>query len=116
SGGGPRAVDLGAGVLVGAGAPLVIAAGPCAVEDESSLERIAERVASLGGRVLRGGAWKPRTSPYSFRGGGARALELPARVPPRHGLLCVTEVLAPQDVPAAAELADVLQIGARSMQ
>jgi 3-deoxy-7-phosphoheptulonate synthase len=102
------------GVTFGEG--LVVAAGPCAVEDEATLDRIAARLAAIGVRVLRGGAWKPRTSPYAFRGLGLAGLELMGRVARRHGLLVVSEVLAPADVPGAAAIADVLQIGARSMQ
>lgn len=98
------------------GEGLVVAAGPCAVEDEPTLDRIAASLAASGVRVLRGGAWKPRTSPYAFRGLGLPGLELMGRVARRHGLLVVTEVLSPADVGRAAEVADVLQIGARSMQ
>jgi 3-deoxy-7-phosphoheptulonate synthase len=112
----PRPVELAPGLRLGAGEPLVLAAGPCAVEDEASLDRTAETLARLGVPLLRAGAFKPRTSPYAFRGLGARGLEILSRVARRHGLLSVTEVLAVEDVPRVAEVADVLQIGARSMQ
>lgn len=111
----PRAIELAPGLRVGGG-ELVLAAGPCAVEDEATLDRTAERLARLGVPMLRAGAFKPRTSPYAFRGLGARGLEILGRVARRHGLLVVTEVLDAADVPRVAEVASVLQIGARSMQ
>lgn len=119
--GAPRPVELGQGVRVGPSSPdgespLVIAAGPCAVEDEASLDRTAERLAALGVPLLRAGAFKPRTSPYAFRGLGVRGLEILGRVARRHGLLVVTEVLEKEDVSRVAEVADLIQIGARSMQ
>jgi 3-deoxy-7-phosphoheptulonate synthase len=101
---------------VGADSKLVVVAGPCAVEDEDVLDRIAGRLSDAGTRLLRAGAFKPRTSPYSFRGLGARGLEILSRVARRHEMLCVTEALAVEDVPLVAEHADVIQVGARNMQ
>lgn len=98
------------------GGPFVaLIAGPCAVEDEARLLEIARAVRAAGATLLRGGAFKPRTSPYSFQGSGREGLERLARVGQAAGLPLVTEVLDPRDVEAVAGVADVLQIGARSM-
>lgn len=107
-------VPLGPERLVLGDRPVVIA-GPCAVESEAQLEACARAIAGVGGRFLRGGAYKPRTSPYSFSGDGERALELLRAVADRHRLAVVTEVLDPRDVERVAARADVLQIGARTM-
>ena len=104
------------GVLIGAGQAVAIMAGPCAVESEDQLLRTAEFVAEQGVRFLRGGAYKPRTSPYGFRGLGEEGLKLHAKARERTGLKVVTEVMTPADVPLVAQYADVLQIGARNMQ
>ena len=93
----------------------VVIAGPCAVESERQLEQCASAIAALGGRFLRGGAYKPRTSPYAFAGGGERALEVLRAVADRQRLAVVTEVLDPRDADRVARHADVLQIGARNM-
>jgi 3-deoxy-7-phosphoheptulonate synthase len=98
------------------GGPFVaLIAGPCAVEDEARLLEIARAVKASGATLLRGGAYKPRTSPYSFQGAGREGLERLARVRAAVGLPIVTEVLDPRDVPSVAAVADVLQLGARSM-
>jgi 3-deoxy-7-phosphoheptulonate synthase len=102
------------GVVVGDGAFLVIA-GPCAVEPGDAVARIARAVAGSGAGMLRGGAWKPRTSPRSFQGLGHDGLELLAEAGRQGGLPVVTEVLDPRDAERAAQLADVLQVGARNM-
>lgn len=107
-------VPLGPERLVLGDGPVVVA-GPCAVESEAQLEACARAIAAVGGRFLRGGAYKPRTSPYSFSGDGERALELLRVVADRHRLAVVTEVLDPRDVERVAARADVLQIGARTM-
>src|SRR5712692_633804 len=104
------------GVRIGLGEELAIMAGPCAVESEDQLLRTADFVAEQGVRFLRGGAYKPRTSPYGFRGLGEEGLKLHAKARQRTGLKVVTEVMTPSDVPLVAEYADVLQIGARNMQ
>ena len=113
----PTVVPMGdaAGTVVG-GRELVVMAGPCSVEGEAMLLETAERVAAAGARVLRGGAFKPRTSPYAFRGMGEEALRLLAMARSRTGLPVVTEVLDPRQVELVAEHADVLQVGARNMQ
>jgi 3-deoxy-7-phosphoheptulonate synthase len=111
----PSVVRLAHGVELG-GAELVVMAGPCAVESEAQVLATARAVAAAGARVLRGGAFKPRTSPYSFQGLGAEGLELLAAAGRAAGLPVVTEVVAPEDVPLVARHADVLQVGARNMQ
>ncbi len=108
-------VRLRSGVTFG-GETLAVCAGPCAVESAEQLEAAAHAVAAAGANVLRGGAFKPRTSPYTFQGLGERGLELLRASADRHGLAVVTEVLDPRDVPTVARYADMLQIGARNMQ
>lgn len=103
------------GVRIG-GEEITIIAGPCAVESRQQLLETALAVKEAGARVLRGGAYKPRTSPYSFQGLGVEGLELLAEARQATGLPVVTEVVAPHDVPVVAEYADILQIGARQMQ
>jgi 3-deoxy-7-phosphoheptulonate synthase len=93
-----------------------VMAGPCAVESEEQIFSIAEIVAQRGARILRGGAFKPRTSPYSFQGLGLEGLKLLAAAGKANGLPIVTEVVAPEDVETVAEYADMLQVGARNMQ
>jgi len=109
-----REMPLGAGATIG-GVKLALIAGPCAVETESQLMQIAEAVKEAGGVGLRGGAFKPRTSPYSFQGLGERGLEILAAARERTGLAIVTEVMCCEDVPLVASYADVLQVGSRSM-
>jgi 3-deoxy-7-phosphoheptulonate synthase len=91
-------------------------AGPCSVETETQLMATALHVRRAGARVLRGGAFKPRSSPYSFQGLGLEGLKLLARAREKTGLAVVTEVMSESDVPLVAEYADVLQIGSRSME
>jgi 3-deoxy-7-phosphoheptulonate synthase len=93
-----------------------VAAGPCAVESETQLDRAADAVARAGAVLLRGGAYKPRTSPYAFQGLKEDGLRLLRRAADRYQMPVVTEVLATEDVDLVAEYADVLQIGARNMQ
>ncbi|MEI8255925.1 MAG: 3-deoxy-7-phosphoheptulonate synthase [Deltaproteobacteria bacterium] len=93
-----------------------IIAGPCAVESPEQVEAVASACAALGLRVLRGGAFKPRSSPYSFRGHGLDAMRWLRDAADRHGLAVVTEVMEPSAVEPACELADMLQIGSRNMQ
>jgi len=98
------------------GDEFVTIAGPCSVESGPQLMAIAHHVASRGARVLRGGAFKPRSSPYAFQGLGLEGLKLLARARQEYGLAIVTEVMAEGDVPLVAEYADILQIGSRSME
>jgi 3-deoxy-7-phosphoheptulonate synthase len=103
------------GVSIG-GRRLVVMAGPCAVESRSQLLETAQAVKEAGATMLRGGAYKPRTSPYSFQGMGLKGLELLAEAREATGLKVVTEVMTPDAVPLVSQYADVLQIGARNMQ
>lgn len=103
------------GVLIG-GDEVVVMAGPCTVESESQLFEIASTVSRAGARILRGGAYKPSTSPYSFSGMGVEGLELLKNAGCRYGLKVVTEVMDPRKVELVSEYADILQIGARNMQ
>lgn len=109
-----RVITLANGARLG-GVEVLVMAGPCAVESEAQLRTTAELVASAGVRVLRGGAFKPRTSPYSFQGLGVEGLRLLRRVADEHKMAVVTEVVTPEDVGVVAEHADILQIGARNM-
>ena len=94
----------------------VIMAGPCSVEDEEQMVSTAKAVKAAGATVLRGGAFKPRTSPYSFRGMGEDGLKLLQLAKQETGLPIITEVMATSDVETVAKYADILQIGARNMQ
>jgi 3-deoxy-7-phosphoheptulonate synthase len=102
-------------VVIG-GAEFVVAAGPCAVESKDQLMQAAAGVASAGARLLRAGAFKPRTSPYAFQGLGEEGLRLLALAGRSAGLPTVTEVVAAEDIPVVAEYSDALQVGARNMQ
>ena len=106
-------VDV-AGVGVGAG--FTVIAGPCSVESEAQTVETARAVKSAGADMLRGGAFKPRTSPYAFQGLGIQGLKILEKAREETGLPIVTEVLDPRDVSWVAEFADVLQIGTRNMQ
>jgi 3-deoxy-7-phosphoheptulonate synthase len=98
------------------GPDLIVIAGPCAVDGEETYLRTAAAVKAAGAHMLRGGAFKPRTSPYSFQGLGREGLRILAAAKRQTGLPVVTEVLDPRDLDAVAEVADVLQVGARGMQ
>ncbi len=108
-------VKLGKGVAVG-GEEVVVMAGPCSIESAEQIDTIAAKVASLGAKVLRGGAFKPRTSPYSFQGLGQKGLELMRRAADKYGLLVVSEVMDQTQISMMLEYVDVLQVGARNMQ
>jgi len=95
---------------------IVVMAGPCSVEGREQILETAEAVRAAGARVLRGGAYKPRSSPYSFQGLAEEGLRLLAEARERTGLYVITEVITPTDVPMVAEYADIMQIGARNMQ
>lgn len=95
---------------------LAMMAGPCAVESREQIMESARLVKEAGATILRGGAFKPRTSPYSFQGHGEEALKWMAEARDAYGLAIVTEVMAPEQVPLVARYADILQIGARNMQ
>ena len=103
------------GVAVG-GRALAVMAGPCSVEGEGQIEASAAAVAAAGAQILRGGAFKPRSSPYSFQGMGEEGLRILRAAADRHGLKVVTEVMAESQVEVVARYAHVFQIGARNMQ
>ena len=103
------------GVEVG-GSEFAIMAGPCSVESEKQIMETAEAVAATGAKILRGGAFKPRTSPYDFQGLELEGLKLLAKARQATGLAIVTEVMSEQDVEVVAEHANIMQVGARNMQ
>jgi len=98
------------------GQRVVVMAGPCSVESRDQIERSAEIVARLGAQVIRGGAFKPRSSPYAFQGLGEDGLRMLREAADRNGLLVVSEVMDLTQVPLVAQYADILQVGARNMQ
>jgi len=108
-GGGHPPVEIGANQVV-------VMAGPCSVETRDQIERAAEIVARGGAKTIRGGAFKPRTSPYSFQGLGENGLELMRAAADRNGLLVVSEVMDLTQIPLLVQYADILQVGARNMQ
>lgn len=108
-------IEIGKGVRVGCETVCVMA-GPCSIESEAQINAIAARVKELGASVLRGGAFKPRSSPYSFQGLGLPGLKLMRAAADRHDLLVVSEVMDHTQIPAMLDYVDVFQIGARNMQ
>jgi 3-deoxy-7-phosphoheptulonate synthase len=98
------------------GAKVVTMAGPCSVETESQIEETAAIVAKAGAQVIRGGAFKPRSSPYSFQGMGEEGLKLMRAAADRHGLLTISEVMDQVQIPLLVQYSDILQVGARNMQ
>jgi 3-deoxy-7-phosphoheptulonate synthase len=98
------------------GDEFVTMAGPCSVETEFQLMATAHHVRNSGARILRGGAFKPRSSPYAFQGLGLEGLKMLARAREENGLAIVTEVMSEEDLPMVAEYADILQIGTRNME
>jgi 3-deoxy-7-phosphoheptulonate synthase len=108
-------VQLAGGVSIG-GDEVVVMAGPCSVESEGQILQAAHAVRDAGATVLRGGAFKPRSSPYSFQGLGLAGLRLLAKARDETGLLIVTEAMDPEGLDAVAEIADIVQLGARNMQ
>ncbi len=108
-------IDIGGGVKVG-GKKVIVMAGPCSVESQDVLLKAARAVKRSGAQVLRGGAFKPRTSPYSFQGLGEEGLKMLAKARKETGLLIVTEVMDTKDIKLVERYADIMQIGARNMQ
>jgi 3-deoxy-7-phosphoheptulonate synthase len=108
-------IDLGDGVTIG-GTELSMMAGPCSVESEQQTLETARAVAAAGATILRGGAYKPRTSPYEFRGLGEQGLQILAQAREETGLKIITEVMTPADVETVAQYTDIFQIGARNCQ
>ncbi len=111
----PSLITVGKGVVIG-GAQIVVMGGPCAVENERVLREIALELKKSGCSVLRGGAFKPRTSPYSFQGLGEDGLKMLQAVAGELGMVTITEVMDPRDVGLVERYVDMLQIGARNMQ
>ncbi len=98
------------------GSDFIVMAGPCAVESEEQLLSTAEAVVAAGARILRGGAYKPRSSPYAFQGLGVAGLKILGKAREETGLAIVTEVMSEEDVEVIAEYADIMQVGTRSME
>ena len=111
----PTVVRLPGGITVG-GTDVVAMAGPCSVENERQIIEAARQVREAGAVVLRGGAFKPRTSPYAFQGMGRPGLKLLAKAREETGLLICTEAMDPEAVGWVSEVADIIQLGARNMQ
>ncbi|MDH4132253.1 MAG: 3-deoxy-7-phosphoheptulonate synthase [Gemmatimonadota bacterium] len=111
----PTIIQLSRGVTIG-GTAVVVMAGPCSVESEAQIIEAARLVRAAGATILRAGAFKPRTSPYSFQGLGQKGLELLGRARNETGLLIVTEAMDAEGAEKVAEVADIIQIGARNMQ
>jgi 3-deoxy-7-phosphoheptulonate synthase len=109
-------VEIGNKVKIGKGEKICVIAGPCSVESREQIMEVAEGVKKAGAAALRGGAFKPRTSPYSFQGLGEEGLKLLAEARKQTGLPVVTEVLDPREMELVARYADLIQIGARNMQ
>jgi 3-deoxy-7-phosphoheptulonate synthase len=108
-------INLGRGVTIG-GNEVVVAAGPCSVESREQIHIIAESVAKSGAKILRGGAFKPRTSPYAFQGMGEQGLELMREAAEKFGLFTVSEVMDASQIQMMIGYVDILQVGARNMQ
>jgi 3-deoxy-7-phosphoheptulonate synthase len=108
-------LDLGKGVIIG-GSDVVVAAGPCAVESPEQIADIAAHVSKSGAKLLRGGAFKPRSSPYSFQGLGEEGLKLMRDAADKNDLLVISEVMDPSQIQLMLPYVDVLQVGARNMQ
>lgn len=111
----PSKINIGGGLHVG-GKRIIVMAGPCSVENEKLLIDIAKKVKAAGATVLRGGAFKPRTSPYSFQGLGEKGLKFLAQARRETGLLIVTELMDVRDMSLVEKYSDIIQIGARNMQ
>ncbi len=108
-------VDLGRGVRIG-GAEVAIAAGPCSVESREQIHSVAESVAKAGAKILRGGAFKPRTSPYAFQGMGEPGLKLMREAADKFGLFTISEVMDASQIQMMMSYVDIFQVGARNMQ
>ncbi len=108
-------VQLGKGIVIG-GEEIVVMAGPCSAESREQVLAVAEVVSQNGAKILRGGAFKPRTSPYSFQGLGEPALKWLREAADRHNLLVISEVMDHTKIPLLLDYADILQVGARNMQ
>ncbi|MBI3694725.1 MAG: 3-deoxy-7-phosphoheptulonate synthase [Acidobacteria bacterium] len=112
----PQGTLVGLGKVQIGGPRVVVMAGPCSVESRDQINRIADLVAAGGAQVIRGGAFKPRSSPYSFQGLGEEGLRLLREAADRNGLLVISEVMDQTQIPLVSQYADILQVGARNMQ
>ncbi len=112
----PEGTQIKIGDVVIGGPEVVVMAGPCAVENPDQVENIAAAVARAGAKILRGGAFKPRTSPYSFQGLGEKGLRYLREAADRNGMLVISEVMEVSQIPLFLEYVDILQVGARNMQ
>ncbi|WIV10788.1 bifunctional 3-deoxy-7-phosphoheptulonate synthase/chorismate mutase [Proteiniborus sp. MB09-C3] len=110
-----KIIDLGDGIRIGE-REFTIISGPCAVENEEQIELAAEALSSMGIKILRGGAFKPRTSPYTFQGLGLEGLRLLKNAGKRHNMKVISEVMDPRDLEASYDYVDIFQIGSRNMQ
>jgi 3-deoxy-7-phosphoheptulonate synthase len=108
-------IDLGRGVKIG-GSEIVVAAGPCSVESPEQIQSIAESVSKAGARILRAGAFKPRTSPYAFQGLGEKGLQMMRDAADKFNLFVVSEVMDPSQIQMMSGYVDIFQVGARNMQ
>ena len=108
-------IDLGRGVTIG-GTELVVAAGPCSVESPEQINAVAEAVAKAGAKIMRAGAFKPRTSPYAFQGLGEKGLQMLRQAADRNNLFVVSEVMDPSQIQMMGNYVDMFQVGARDMQ
>jgi 3-deoxy-7-phosphoheptulonate synthase len=108
-------IDLGRGVKIGGG-EIVVAAGPCSVESREQILSIAESVSKAGARILRGGAFKPRTSPYAFQGLGEKGLQWMREAADKFNLFVVSEIMDPSQIQMMGAYVDIFQVGARNMQ
>jgi 3-deoxy-7-phosphoheptulonate synthase len=110
-----KIIDLGNGIKIGDGEFNIIA-GPCSIESREQIEKVSSFLAEKGVKILRGGAFKPRTSPYSFQGLGFEGLKYLKECGERYNLKVVSEILDPRDVEKSLEFIDIIQIGSRNMQ
>jgi 3-deoxy-7-phosphoheptulonate synthase len=108
-------VDLGRGVTIG-GTEITVAAGPCSVESDEQIHAVAEAVSKSGAKILRAGAFKPRTSPYAFQGLGEKGLQMMRKAADKYKLFVVSEVMDPSQIQMMSNYVDIFQVGARNMQ
>src|SRR5262252_9391972 len=108
-------IDLGRGVKIG-GSDVVVAAGPCSVESREQIHAVAESVSKAGAKIMRAGAFKPRTSPYAFQGLGEKGLQLMREAADKYNLFVVSEVMDPSQIAMMSSYVDIFQVGARNMQ
>jgi 3-deoxy-7-phosphoheptulonate synthase len=108
-------IDLGRGVTIG-GTEITVAAGPCSVESDEQIHAVAEAVSKSGAKILRAGAFKPRTSPYAFQGLGEKGLQMMRKAADKYKLFVVSEVMDPSQIAMMSNYVDIFQVGARNMQ